>query len=1009
MKYHLIRSLFLVAALLSLSPTEAAAQYPGWQHSGSMFILTTPEGAGLAATATEKDFPLLVRLYKDSFDFSKAKANGEDIRFSSGDGAPLAYEIEQWDAVNGLAAIWVKIPTITGNARQEIKMYWGNTAASSESNGSVVFNAANNFAAVLHMNETVHDEVGTITAIDAGTTLSNGVIGKSRTFSAGKGVNCGTEIKTFPSGSTPHSSEAWFKAKKINTTVLAWGVPADASKVVMNLASPAHMSMDCWFGGANVAGAITIPMSDWVHVVHTYDGTKARLYVNGVLDHTDGSNNMKIPETVSFYIGGWNQVGGTYDFVGEIDEVRISKVARSADWIRLLYENQKPMQTLVGPLVQPGNEFSLSSESSIVKEGQKAEFTAKAGGSQKLYWILKRDGREEVVATDRFLFAFDAERVSIDAKATLQFKAVYADGVKTKDIAITIKETIPEPIFTLKAPTKWDGRSTIEVVPQIKNLAAMQAANAADLKVEWSAEPFAVTKEVTPGKLRLLRAQNSGKLTVTVKVSNGGKPVTQSVDIMVTEPKSDPWLARTPGKDEKPEDGQFYARDDKGLGTLYYNGTLTDAADAVFLKLYANDKLIKTETSKPAADKSYSLSMKLKPGLIQYKVEFGTKTGGKESVLHTVNDLVCGDAYIIDGQSNALATDTAEQSPPEMNQWIRSYGRPSVNKPGETENLWCYPVWKAQKDEKAELGWWGMELAKRLVENQKVPIFIINAAAGGTRIDQHLPNPQNRRDTSGDNPWTNPYKLYGTLLTRVEGAKLTHGIRGILWHQGENDQGSDGPTGGYGWETYHDLFKEMAAAWKTDFPNVKNYYVFQIWPNSCGMGGNIGSGDRLREKQRTLPYLFSNMSILSTLGVKPPGGCHYPLEGWAEFARMVQPIIERDHYDVKPTKILTAPNLKRAAFANATKDTITLEFDQSVMWLDLLANQFYLDGEPDHVVSGSTKGNFLTLKLKSPSAAKNITYLKEVNWKQETLLIGENGLAALTFCEVPLQSGAASR
>jgi hypothetical protein len=119
---------------------------------------------------------------------------------------------------------------------------------------------------------------------------------------------------------------------------------------------------------------------------------------------------------------------------------------------------------------------------------------------------------------------------------------------------------------------------------------------------------------------------------------------------------------------------------------------------------------------------------------------------------------------------------------------------------------------------------------------------------------------------------------------------------------------------------------------------------------------------------------------------------------------MVRPIIERDHYGVKPTQILTAPNLKRAAFANKTKDTITLEFDQPVIWLDLLANQFYLEGEPDHVVSGSTKGNVLTLKLKSASNAKNITYLKEVNWKQETLLIGENGLAALTFCEVPLLS-----
>lgn len=1009
MKHHLLKSLFLVASLLTLLPTEAAAQYPGWQHSGSIFILTTPEGADLPATAMEKDFPLLVRLNKDFFDFSKAKAEGADLRFSTKNGEPLAYQIEDWDTANGTAIIWVRVPTITGNARQEIKMHWGKAAAVSESSGTAVFNAANNFAAVLHMNETVHDEVGAITAIDEGTALSDGVIGKSRTFSTGKGVNCGTEIKSFPSGASPHSSEAWIKAKMINTTVLAWGVPTDASKVVISLASPPHIRAECWFGGADVTGAITIPMSEWVHVVHAYDGTKARLYVNGVLDNTDGSNNMKIPETVSFYIGGWNQVGGTYDFVGNIDEVRISKVARSAEWIRLQYENQKPMQTLVGPLVQPGNDFSLSQQSSIVNESQKVGFIAKAGGAQKLYWILKRDGREEVVATDRFRFVLDAGRVSNDAKATLQFKAVYADGVKTKDIAITIKETIPEPIFTLKVPTQWDGRSTIEVVPQIKNLAAMQTANVADLKYEWSAEPFAIIKEVAPGKLRLLRSQNSGKLTVTATASNGGKPVTQSVDIMVTEPKKDPWLARTPAKDEKPEDGQFYARDDKGLGTLYYNGTLTDAADSVFLKLYANDKLIKTETAKPAADKSYTLSTQLKPGLIQYKVEFGTKAGGKETVLQTVNDLVCGDAYIIDGQSNALATDTAEQSPPETNQWIRSYGRPSDDKTAASVNLWCYPVWKAQKGEKAELGWWGMELAKRLVASQKVPIFILNAAAGGTRIDQHLPNPANRRDTSGDNPWTNPYKLYGSLLTRVEGAKLTHGIRGILWHQGENDQPAAGPSGGYGWESYHEYFKELAAAWKTDFPNVKNYYVFQIHPNSCGMGGSIGSGDMLREKQRTLPYLFSNMSILSTLGVKPPGGCHYPLEGWAEFARMVQPTIERDHYGLRPDMSITAPNLKRAVFANAARDTLTLEFDQPVIWFEQLAGQFYLDGKPGHIVSGSTKGNILTLKLKSPSTAKNITYLKETNWNQNTLLLGANGFAALTFCEVPLQSGAASR
>lgn len=999
----MLKTRLAIGLIMALSMVNVVqAKYPGWKQTGSIYILTTPEGANLPASAAVKDFPLVVRLHKDFFDFSQAKADGADLRFSTQNGEPLAYQIEQWDAVNGTATIWVKVPTITGNARQEIKMHWGNAAANSESSGTAVFNAANNFAAVMHMNETIHDEVGAITPVDAGTTLSDGVIGKSRTFSAGKGVSCGTEIKSFPSGASPHSSEAWIKAKMINTTILAWGVPTYQSKVVMYLASPSHMRVECWFGGADVTGDTTIPMSEWVHVVHAYDGTKARLYVNGVLDHTDGSGNMKIPDTASFYIGGWRQVSGTYDFDGNIDEVRISREARSADWVKLSYENQRPMQTLVGPLVQTGTEFSLSKESAVLKEGENAELIAKAGGAQKTYWILKRDDLEEVVATDRFRFVFDAGRVSNDAKASLQFKAVYADGVKTKDIAITIKEAIPEPIFTLKAPTKWDGRSTIEVVPQIKNLAAMQTAKVADLKYEWSAEPFAVIKEVAPGKLKLLRSQNSGKLTVTVKVSNGGKPVTQSVDIMVTEPKKDAWVQRIPEKNEKPVDGQFYARDDKNEGTLYYNGTLSEASDTVFVKLYADNKLIKTETAKPAADKSYAFTLKLKPGLIQYKVELGTKTAGQEKVLETANDLVCGDAFIIDGQSNALATDTHEQSPPETNKWIRSFGGPTGWGDGtqwvENEfkkqgvNPWCYPVWRIGKGEKAELGWWGMCLAKRLHESQKVPIFILQAAVGGSRIDMHQRCETNHTDLS---------TMYGRMLWRVQQAKLTHGIRAIIWHQGENDQGSDGPSGGYGWESYQSYFVEMSAAWKQDFPNVKHYTVFQIFPNSCAMGG--GNGDMLRERQRTLPLLYSNMSVLSTLGVRPPGGAHYPLEGWAVFAQMLQPIIEKEIYGKVAAGPLTSPNVKSAKYAGSAQDKIAVEFDQPVVWSDTLVGEFYLDGEKGKVASGTVSGNVLTLNLQEASSAKKISYIKEMSWSQDRLLIGANGLAALTFCNVPIE------
>jgi hypothetical protein len=482
-------------------------------------------------------------------------------------------------------------------------------------------------------------------------------------------------------------------------------------------------------------------------------------------------------------------------------------------------------------------------------------------------------------------------------------------------------------------------------------------------------------------------------MTVAVTISNGGKPVTQSTVIAVTEPKRDAWLARTPAKDDKPEDNQFYARDDKNEGTLVYNGTLTGFGDAVFLKVYADDKPYKTGNAKLAADKSYAFAVKLKPGLVKYKVEFGTKSGASEKVLETVSNIVCGDAYIIQGQSNALATDTGEKSPPETSEWIRSYGRPEGNATDAPAHLWCNPVWKAEKGEKAELGYWGMELAKRLVASQKMPVFIINGAVGGTRIDQHQRNEADPADLT---------TIYGRTLWRVRQAKLTHGIRGILWHQGENNQGSACPTGDFDWKSYQDYFIALSAAWKQDFPNLQHYYVFQIWPNACSMGGNSGGGDMIREVQRSLPRLYSNLSVMSTLGINPPGGCHYPLPGWAEFARLIQPLIERDLYGKKPAESITPPDLKQVYYSSAKKDAITLEFDQPIVWMDALAGQIYLDGEKGKVASGSVTGNVLTLKLKEVSKADRITYLKESDWSQNDLILGANGLAALTFCEVPL-------
>lgn len=982
--------LFNLMAVLALSSAASSAQYADWPHSGSLYILTTPEGASLPATSREQNFPLLVRLHKDWFDFSQATADGHDIRFATKTGEPLPFQIEHWDPAAGAASIWVRIPVIEGNSRQEIRMYWGQADADSESNGAAVFNAANGYLSVWHMNDAVDDVVGTLTSTDTGTTMTTGVIGGARQFSGGQGITCGDQIVSYPSGSAPSSTQAWFRPRQPNSVVIGWGNEQAQGKIILGYRSPPHVRIDAYFSDGNVAGTTPLAADEWVHVVHTYQQGDSRLYVNGVLDAVRESRAtpLSIKRPARLWIGGWYN---NYSFVGDIDETRVSRVARSADWIRLEYENQKPLQRLVGPILQPGTDFSVSDAKLTVAEGQNISLSARAGGAQKVYWILKHGDQESIAAVDRLRFTLDAGRVKGDQSRILRVTAVYAQEVKTIDIPVTIKEAIPEPIFTLQSPNNWDGRQTIEVVPQLANLKEMQAQGAGELSYRWNVSGLATIKETAPGRLLLQRAQNSGELTVTATLSNGGDEVSSVARIKVQEPEQEAWVERTPETDEKPVDNQFYARNEKNEATLYYKGTLSQAADAVFLKVYADDRPFKMESQKPAADRSYAFAVKLKPGLIKYRVEFGSTSGGTEKIQHSVGNLVCGDAYIIDGQSNALATDTREESPPETSDWIRSYGSPKG--PGSGENLWCNPVWKARNGEQAELGYWGMELATRLVKSQQIPICIINGAVGGTRIDQHQRNEDNPTDLG---------TIYGRLLWRVRQARLTHGIRAILWHQGENDQGADGPDGGYGWETYEDYFVAMSASWKRDFPNVQHYYIFQIWPNACSMGN--GNGDMLREVQRTLPRLYSNLDIMSTLGITPPGGCHYPLEGWAEFARLIQPLIERDIYQKRGTGFITPPNLRQARYANHARDVISLEFDQPVAWDDSLRDQFYLAGAKGLVASGTVSGNVVTLKLNEPSVAEDISYLKETSWNPARLLRGRNGIAALTFCQAPLQS-----
>lgn len=78
-----------------------------------------------------------------------------------------------------------------------------------------------------------------------------------------------------------------------------------------------------------------VPADRWTHLALVWDAAKLRLYVDGArADEVDAPGPMTT-NALPFYVGGQPEKGGGFadGFVGEIDEVRISRVARySADF-----------------------------------------------------------------------------------------------------------------------------------------------------------------------------------------------------------------------------------------------------------------------------------------------------------------------------------------------------------------------------------------------------------------------------------------------------------------------------------------------------------------------------------------------------------------------------------------------------------------------------------------------------------------------------------------------------
>ena len=101
---------------------------------------------------------------------------------------------------------------------------------------------------------------------------------------------------------------------------------------------------------------------------------------------------------------------------------------------------------------------------------------------------------------------------------------------------------------------------------------------------------------------------------------------------------------------------------------------------------------------------------------------------------------------------------------------------------------------------------------------------------------------------------------------------------------------------------------------------------------------------------------------------------------------------------------LTPPNIQSVVYTTERKDEIRLIFDQGVLWEEEIAARFYLDGNEASLTTVSGTGKVIMLKLAEPSTAKTLSYIKGGEWRQADVIVwGTNGIAALTFCELPIQ------
>lgn len=383
----------------------------------------------------------------------------------------------------------------------------------------------------------------------------------------------------------------------------------------------------------------------------------------------------------------------------------------------------------------------------------------------------------------------------------------------------------------------------------------------------------------------------------------------------------------------------------------------------------------------------FSINTSIFAELANYRFEIYGTNGLKDTLLRLVDSVVCGDAFIINGQSNAVAGMSNQSAKENVSPFIRVLGG---GEPDGSDSTWRIGQGDGSEWSRGNTGQWGLRMARLIVDNEKIPVAIFNGAHSGMPIQFFQ-----RNDSKPLTLSTN----YGRLLQRVHSGRLTQNIRAILWHQGEYNALPDNNS--LSIDEYKSVFRALMSDWLEDYPSIEKFYVFQI-RNGCACP--VDSIIKIKEALRELAQ-DSMVSVMST-SAEPHNSdnCHFGYEtGYKRFGDNIYRLIKRDLYGINSSNI-NAPNVKFVEL-NSDGMMVTLimkDIGDSLTWVPGSEADFSFFGASPSITNGVCSRNraYLTLNT-SATGLTALSYNGHLN-TPEPMVKNLNGIGALHFYKFPI-------